>query len=158
MVVPCHVQNFGAIWQPGKVMVKRDFVRFEFKMNCGEVAYIDSSLESWRVNLLWPSHATRRQKSWSTLVYVMACCRTAPSHHLTNINLSSTRSSGILFSETFTWTLNPLIPMFLIFSHLPPTPTLIVAWISNRVLKKVWDEINYPFPNFNGSPLKFVNG
>ena len=28
--------------------------------------------------------------------------------------------------------------------------TLIPAWISNHMPNKVWDEITYPFPNFNG--------
>ena len=28
--------------------------------------------------------------------------------------------------------------------------TLITAWISNYMSSKVWDEITYPFPNFNG--------
>ena len=28
--------------------------------------------------------------------------------------------------------------------------TLIPAWISNYIHYKVWDEITYPFPNFNG--------
>ena len=28
--------------------------------------------------------------------------------------------------------------------------TLIPAWISNYINYKVWDEITYPFPNFNG--------
>ena len=34
------------------------------------------------VNSLWPSDAIWRQRSWSTLVQVMACCLTAPSHYL----------------------------------------------------------------------------
>ena len=34
------------------------------------------------VNSLWPSDAIRCQTSWSTLVQVMACCLTAPSHYL----------------------------------------------------------------------------
>ena len=28
--------------------------------------------------------------------------------------------------------------------------TLMPAWISNHTPSKVWDEISYPFPNFNG--------
>ena len=28
--------------------------------------------------------------------------------------------------------------------------TLIPAWISNYMANKVWDEITYPFLNFNG--------
>ena len=37
--------------------------------------------------------------------------------------------------------------------------TLIPAWISNHMHYKVWDEITYPFLNFNGATmLKFRNG
>ena len=32
------------------------------------------------------------------------------------------------------------------YSH---TLTFIAAWISNHMSIKVWDEITYPFPNFN---------
>ena len=34
------------------------------------------------VNSLWPSDAIWRQRSWSSLVQVMTCCLTAPSHYL----------------------------------------------------------------------------
>ena len=32
--------------------------------------------------------------------------------------------------------------------------TLIPAWISNYMPCKVWDEITYPFLNFNGSTVE----
>ena len=32
---------------------------------------------------------------------------------------------------------------------------LIPIWISNHVSSKVWDEITYPFPNFNGCAIEF---
>ena len=35
-----------------------------------------------RVNSLWPSYAIWHHRSGSTLVQVMACCLTAPSHYL----------------------------------------------------------------------------
>ena len=31
---------------------------------------------------------------------------------------------------------------------------LISAWISNHMSSKVWDEITYPFPNFNGCAIE----
>ena len=31
--------------------------------------------------------------------------------------------------------------------------TLIPAWISNHVPSNIWNEITYPFPNFNGASL-----
>ena len=39
-----------------------------------------------------------------------------------------------------------------------PGLTSIPAWIGNYTHHKVWDEITYPFPNFNNAPLKFGNG
>ena len=39
-------------------------------------------LNHQKVNSLWPSDTIWRQRSGSTLVQVMACCRTAPSHYL----------------------------------------------------------------------------
>ena len=50
--------------------------------------------------------------------------------------------------------------------HIPVAPftnmvlTLIPAWLSNHMHSLVWDEIIYPFLNFNGTvaPLKFRNG
>ena len=32
--------------------------------------------------------------------------------------------------------------------------TLIPAWISNYIHYKLWDEITYPFINFNGSTIE----
>ena len=32
--------------------------------------------------------------------------------------------------------------------------TLIPAWISNHIHYKVWDEITYPFLNFNGASIE----
>ena len=32
--------------------------------------------------------------------------------------------------------------------------TFIPAWISNYIHHKVWDEITYPFPNFNGATVE----
>ena len=32
--------------------------------------------------------------------------------------------------------------------------TLIPAWIINHMPSKVWDEINYPFLNFNGATVE----
>ena len=47
------------------------------------------------VNSLWPSDAIRRQGTESTLAQVMACCLTAPSLYLNNVDLSSVRACGI---------------------------------------------------------------
>ena len=47
------------------------------------------------VNSLWPGDATRQHGTRSTLAQVMAWCLTAPSHYLTNVDLSSVRCHGI---------------------------------------------------------------
>ena len=47
------------------------------------------------VNSLWPSDAIWRQGARSTLDQVRVCCLTAPSHYLTNVDLSSVRYGGI---------------------------------------------------------------
>ena len=49
-------------------------------------------------NSLWPSDTIWKHKSGSTLAQVMACCLMAPSHYLTNLDLSSVRSNGIHLS------------------------------------------------------------
>ena len=36
--------------------------------------------------------------------------------------------------------------------------TLNPAWISNYMYHKVWDELTYPFPNFNGYTVEFAWG
>ena len=36
--------------------------------------------------------------------------------------------------------------------------TLIPVWISIHTPSKVWDEITYPFLNFNDCTIKFRNG
>ena len=46
-------------------------------------------------NSLWPSDAIWRPGSRSTLVQVIACCLTAPSHYLINVDLSSLGSSNV---------------------------------------------------------------
>ena len=32
--------------------------------------------------------------------------------------------------------------------------TLIPAWISNHLSSKMWDELTYPFLNFNGATVE----
>ena len=34
----------------------------------------------------------------------------------------------------------------------------VLAWISNHMLSKVWDEITYSYANFKATILKFRNG
>ena len=48
---------------------------------------------------------------------------------------------------------------FLIWFYIPPIMldlllTLIPAWISNSIHYKMWNEITFPFPNFNGATIE----
>ena len=36
--------------------------------------------------------------------------------------------------------------------------SLIRAWISNRTHHKMWDDISYPFPNFDGATMELLEG
>ena len=39
-------------------------------------------------------------------------------------------------------------------AHLSPGAPVTPAWISNHMSNEVWDEITYPFPNFNGCTVE----
>ena len=54
----------------------------------------------------------------------------------------------LLHTHTDTDLTKPCVPFY---SH---GWTLIPAWISNYVPRKVWDEITYPFLNFNGCTVE----
>ena len=54
------------------------------------------------INSLWPSEAIWPHKTWSTLVQVLACCLTAPSHYLIQCWLPSLRSSEEVHMPSFT--------------------------------------------------------
>ena len=55
----------------------------------------------WHVNLLWPRDAIWCHKFWSTLVHLMACCLTAPSHYLNQCWLTIWHSSqGNIYLNT----------------------------------------------------------
>ena len=56
--------------------------------------------------------------------------------------------SLLLFSRVSNWQQGPLLPKG--FNCV----TLIPAWISSYVSSKVWDEITYPFPNFNSCTIE----
>ena len=38
----------------------------------------------------------------------------------------------------------------------PSSKCAIPAWLSNHMLSKVWDEVTYPFPNFNGCTVEVL--
>ena len=55
------------------------------------------------LNSLWPSDAIWWQGSRSTLVQVMACCLTAPSHYLNQCWLCITKVQWCLSEGNFAW-------------------------------------------------------
>ena len=77
----------------------------------------------------------------SALFQVMAWCRQAASYYLNQYWPNSMIPYGISSS--------------LFYQH---GLTLILAWISNYMPGKVWDESTYPFQTSTVAPLKFWNG
>ena len=73
--------------------------------------------------------------------------------HSTNNNFKTSAQASVLYnglenySSKFTFT-SSSIPFY------KDGLTLIPAWISNYMLSKVWDEITYPFLNFNGATVE----
>ena len=63
----------------------------------------DQWLKRSLINTLWPSDAIWRQGSRSTLVHVMACCLTAPSHHLNQCWLIITKVQWCSSGGNFAW-------------------------------------------------------
>ena len=52
---------------------------------------------------------------------------------------------------------NSYLPLYAVLYSLGPLLlTLIPAWISNYIHCKVWDEITYPFPNFNSATIEIL--
>ena len=61
------------------------------------------------------------------------------------------KSSGTMVSCKIIWAIwNIQGPHLLTWFNF----ALIPAWISNHILYKVWDEIIYPFLNFNGATIE----
>ena len=74
----------------------------------------------------------------------MAWCRQAKSHYLSQWWSRYMSPYGVTKPQWFnTW--GPF------YRH---GFTLIPVWIRNRMPSEVWDEIIYPFPNFNGCTVK----
>ena len=68
------------------------------------------------VNSLWPSDPILRWRSWSTLVQIMACCLTAPSHYLNQCRLIISETSDIhlrtISQEIPQWSVTKIINFF----------------------------------------------
>ena len=68
--------------------------------------------------------------------------------HLTDINFCIEYSHAIVASPKICSKLMTRGPFY---SH---GLTLIPAWISNYIRYNMWDEITYPFLNFNGATVE----
>ena len=70
---------------------------------------------------------------------------------LTTASQNNTQDGGFNPSTTGPFIHWPVSCRDPIYQH---GSTLITAWISNHTPCKVWDEITYPFPNFNGATIE----
>ena len=70
------------------------------------VRYVADGKHPIRINSLGPSDAIWRWRSWSTLVPVMACCLTAPSHYLSQCWLIISEVQWHSYQGNFTRYLN----------------------------------------------------
>ena len=55
-----------------------------------------------------------------------------------SVHAVTSYDTELVLLKHISWTVAPLIP----------------AWISNHMPSKVWDEITYPFLNFNGATVE----
>ena len=69
-------------------------------------------------NSLWPSGPIWQHRSGSTLAQAMACCLTAPNHHLNNVDLSSWRSSDIHLREIWQEIPQPSVTKMILKNYL----------------------------------------
>ena len=66
------------------------------------------------------------------------------------VSMESDRHSASVIILLYALSYEKLIMMILKCTN----KTLIQAWISNNIHYKVWDEITYPFPNFNDATVE----
>ena len=66
----------------------------------------------------------------------------------TNILVRNSFPVFILIAMPVTFVI--IVICIIVFIGTPFTNTSIQAWISNHIYYKVWDNISYQFPNFNG--------
>ena len=79
------------------------------------------------------------------------CPLTPPSNPNSNLRIMVTSNNlhGISNYQSIEWSFNHLFRLTT-KEHLWPLAT----WISNHIHYKVWDEITYPFLNFNGCTVE----
>ena len=82
--------------------------------------------ERREITHIWRAHTTKKQVGWSLV----------DAYSYTNVAYYTALTTGLAL---------PLGPFYW---H---SLTFIPVWISNLVQYQVWDEINYPFLNFNGA-------
>ena len=131
--VVCKISN--QLW---KWMSKWDFARLESKKDLWWISCIAALAWSASCSMapMWTVIAST-QPAWSchSLPSIMEC---------TNCMLASSYAFGMVTPTAF------LSSGFFYYQGL----TLIPAWISNHTPSKVWDEITYPFLNFNGCTVE----
>ena len=148
---------------PGRFQI--NFRRIIFKLTLVNVGWGIS----YEIALRWMPEDLTDDKS--TLVQVMAWCRQAPSHYLSQCWPRSISPNGVtrpqwinlthMNCNSQVWTgwyflsackvlpLGPLLP-----TKISQTTIQFNTWISNLIHVKLWDIITHPCPNFKDSLLQ----
>ena len=104
-------------------------------------AHFNQASLCWRINSLWPSDTIWWHRSRSTLVQVMACCLTAPSHYLNQCWLIISMVQWHLSESDFTRDAQPSITKIsmkitcLCFNSSPPSATYMHQWIGSALVQ-----------------------
>ena len=73
---------------------------------------------------------------------------------LVKINILSSCVIYAFWNDILAHSSASIFETYCTFSRYCTSPTLIPAWISNYIHYNVWDEITYPFLNFNGATVE----
>ena len=88
------------VWECMSIFISQFIGHCDYLFMGLELIYVSKRGPGWlgtgeSFNSLWPGNAIWQRRCGSTLAQVMACCLIAPSHYLTNIDLSSLSTCGI---------------------------------------------------------------
>ena len=130
--------------QSSAVITRSNIVRYCINncKNCGRI-----SIRCW-MHKIHPIPGPNGWAMWC-LLWIFVIKVTALQRHRIVVSLWQVRTCSIWqLTVSLLICLCPFVPFYL---H---GLTLIPTWISNHIPSKVWDEITYPFPNFNDSTVE----
>ena len=135
---------------------------------CGKATH----MQAVRIPRHWEHRARRHFIDWNGLgrLYLAAMCGTSQEMVFTQfIHVPQDYIIGIRAVLRY-WFMHTIVLISLVWTHRTPIQsnecftscspfyqhglTLIPAWICNHIYHKVWDEITYPFLNFNGATVE----